>query len=187
MKRQLIISLLLLSLYPLAAQTDSTVWADDMGYDSIVYSAPRRNPIYYFGSPFCEHFAELRVGYGDGSLGLGLNYTYLPEVWGAHLAAFWDGQSRWLVAGAEYRLSKPWNRLDWHLYGSAGFCQEIPRPSTLRPAAEVGIRLAEGERSGKFCYTSGTIGVMTDFDRVFVTVGIGLSISLLFSTLILLI
>ena len=84
MKRQLIIGLLLLSLYPVAAQTDSTVWADDMGYDSVVYSAPRRNPIYYFGSPFCEHFAELRVGYGDGSLGLGLNYTYLPEVWGAH-------------------------------------------------------------------------------------------------------
>ncbi|MBQ9864911.1 MAG: hypothetical protein IJM33_06175 [Bacteroidales bacterium] len=187
MKRQLIISLLLLSLYPLAAQTDSAVWVGDTGYDSVVYSAPRKNPIYYFGSPFCEHFAELKAGYGNGSLGLGLNYTYLPEVWGAHLSGYWDGRSRWLVAGAEYRLSKPWNSLDWHLYGSAGICQPVTQPSSLRPAAEVGIRLADSDRSGKFCYTSGTIGVMTDFDRVFVTVGIGLSVSLLFSTLILLI
>ena len=187
MKRQLIISLLLLPLFPVAAQTDSTLWAYDAAFDSVEYSAPLRNPIYYFGSPFCEHFAEIRVGYCDGGLGLGLNYTYLPEVWGAHLSGYLDGRSRWLMAGAEYRMSKPWNRVDWHLYGGAGFCQGISRPSSLRPAAELGIRLADSETNGKFCYTSGTIGVMTDFDRVFVTVGLGLSVSLLLSTLILLI
>lgn len=187
MKRHLIISFLLLSVFPMAAQTDSTVWADDAAFDSVEYSAPRKNPIYYFGSPFCEHFAEIRVGYGDDGSGLGLNYAYLPEVWGAHLSGHLDGQSLWLLAGADYRLSKPWYRVDCHLYGSAGFCQGISRPSTLRPAAELGIRLADDESSGKFCYTSATVGLMTDFDRVFVTVGIGLSVSLLLSTLILLI
>ena len=187
MKRQLIISLLLLSLFPVQAQTDSVEWAYDTAYNSVGYSAPLKNPIYYFGSPFCEHFAEIRVGYGGDNYGLGLNYTYLPEVWGAHLSGYLDRQSRWLLVGAEYRLSKPWTRIDCHLYGSVGGCQTTTQPSVLRPAAELGIRLADSERSGRFCYTSCTIGVMTDFNRAFFTMGLGLSLSLLFSTLSLLI
>ena len=56
-------------------------------YDTVEYFAPKRNPIYYFGSPFCDHFFELRCILGGDDIGLGALYTYLPEVWGFNVSA----------------------------------------------------------------------------------------------------
>lgn len=188
MKRLLTVPFLLLLPMALWSQQDSVQGgysADTMGNES-VYQAPNINPIYYFGSPFCEHFVEIKAGLCNRGYLLGINYTYLPEVWGGHLTGYLGDQSLWILAGPEYRLSKPWSKIDLQLYGSVGVGRGYGEAFSFRPATEVGVRLAASENGSRFCYSSGTVGVMTDFDRMFVTVGFSISISLLLTTLIVL-
>ena len=132
------------------AQTDS-LSADTLFYDDTVeYSAPKKNPIYYFGSPFCEHFLELRYTSGDDGLGLGAMYSYLPEVWGFNVSAFMmDYNYYWLSGGAAYRLSKPWSHFDWHLYGNAGLSYDNSAIHQLHPTLEMGIRCASADGMGQ--------------------------------------
>lgn len=156
---------------------------DSLYYDYAaeeVFQAPRINPIYYFGSPFCEHFAEVRFLVGIDDVGVGADYAYLPEVWGFHASALFGRYNNYLLAGADYRLSKPWDEADWHLYGSLGICTG-DRWHYVRPALEAGVRVAAAEQIGRFCFTSGTLGVLTTGDTWFVTVGFGLTISILAS------
>jgi hypothetical protein len=91
----------------------------------------------------------------------------------------------WLSGGAAYRLSKLWSRYDWHLYGNAGVCCEDGSFRHIRPSLEAGIRWASPEGMRGFCYSSGTLGVMTNFDGVYVTFGLGLSVGTLFSLILL--
>ena len=161
MRKALTLALMLLSGMVACAQTDS-LSADTLFYDDTVeYSAPKKNPIYYFGSPFCEHFLELRYTSGDDGLGLGAMYSYLPEVWGFNVSAFMmDYNYYWLSGGAAYRLS----------YDNSAIHQ-------LHPTLEMGIRCASADGMGQFCITSGTLGVMTNFDGMYLTFGIGLSLT----------
>ena len=53
------------------------------------------------------------------------------------------------------------------------------------PSLEAGIRWASPEGMRGFCYSSGTLGVMTNFDGVYVTFGLGLSVGTLFSLILL--
>ncbi len=152
-------------------------------YDSAYYEdepvqAPNINPIYYFGSPFSAHFAELKFFAGIGDRGFGIDYAYLPEVWGFHVNGMVGRAGYWVSAGGDLRLSKPWSKADWHCYGSVGVSGG---DNPLRPTLEAGVRVAAVEHDGKFCITSGTLGVMTNFQGVFVTVGFGLSICVLAS------
>jgi hypothetical protein len=186
MKKALIIGLLLWGLAPLRAQTDSVsaTVPYDTAYSEDEYQAPNINPIYYFGSPFSDHFAEAKIFLGTMDVGAGLSYAYLPEVWGFNLSAY-AHNTLWVLAGAEYRLSKPWNKHDWHLFGSAGINYDEDF-ATTRPAMEVGVRATFWDTGTKFCTNSASLGVMTDFDGVYVTVGASLSLSLIFLTLLLL-
>ena len=186
MKRALIIGLLLLGLAPLRAQTDSVSvpLTADTAYDDEDYQEPNINPIYYFGSPFCEHFAEAKAFLGIGDVGAGLSYAYLPEVWGFNLSAY-AHNTLWVLAGPEYRLSKPWNEHDWHLFGSVGINYDEDF-ATVRPAMEVGVRTTFFNTEGKFCINSASLGLLTDFDGTYLTVGASLSLSLIFLTLLLL-
>ena len=157
-------------------------------YDTVEYFAPKRNPIYYFGSPFCDHFFELRVILGGGNIGLGAMYTYLPEVWGFNVSAsMMDVKYFMLSGGAAYRLSKPWSEYDWHLYGNAGISFDYYGSPRLRPTVEAGVRFASAMGLDKLCMSSGSLGIMTDFNRVYATFGIGLSISAILSIFLLLV
>ncbi|MBO4600268.1 MAG: hypothetical protein J5641_05970 [Bacteroidales bacterium] len=186
MKKALIISLLLLCLAPMRAQTDSLLVPKvaDTAYSEDDYQAPNINPIYYFGSPFCEHFAEGKVFAGIDDYGLGFNYTYLPEVWGGHLTGY-VLNTLWVMVGPDYRLSKPWQTIDWHVYGSAGVFYDGDF-AIWHPAMEVGVRAGSGVNDGKFCFNSGTLGLMTNFEGIYVTLGLSLTISALMTLLLLL-
>ena len=183
MKHALTIVLLMLMLCRLQAQNDSLTGSplENTAYDEEVYEAPNINPIYYFGSPFSEHFAEAKLFLGTDDIGAGLSYCYIPEVWGFNISAYVHN-TLWAVAGAEYRLSKPWNRSDWHLFGSVGVNYEVDF-ATVRPAMEVGARVTLFSTGNKFCLNSASVGVLTDFDGVYVTVGTSLSLSLIFMSL----
>lgn len=160
-------------------------------YESVPYKAPNRNPLYYFGSPFAEHFAEIDFILGSADLGIGFTYTYLPEVWGGHITGRTGYENDWLMAGADYRLSKPWSRIDGHLYASAGCrIQTYQHPHTTvpkyAPALEAGIRIGSIPSFSKFCMTSAKVGVLTDFQDAYLTLGLSISLTAMASSLILL-
>lgn len=200
MKRVLSIITLMLLVATLWAQSDSTITSgiaqDDTSiYDDVVYKAPNRNPIYYFGSPFASHFAELDFMIGN-DLGAGITYTYLPEVWGGHITGIAGFTARWLLVGTDYRLSKPWTKSDWHMYGSIGYRHGTNNGTLLgtanrenigfRPALEAGFRYGNIPHRGSFCMNSFKVGVLTDFQDIYVTLGFSFSIALLASTFFLL-
>lgn len=192
MRKVLTLALMLLSGMVVCAQYEGVVdsLAVDSAYnnDTVEFFAPKKNPIYYFGSPFCEHFCELRYTSGPDGFGLGAMYTYLPEVWGFNVSAFMmDLDYYWLSGGAAYRLSKPWSDFDWHLYGNVGLSFDHAAIHQLRPTVEAGIRWSEAKGLGRFSLTSGTLGLMTNFDGVYITFGIGLTISSVLSFLLFLI
>lgn len=183
MRRLLLIMAWLAAAVTAAAQVEPAQQLpdDSLYYDAAaeeVYQQPRINPIYYFGSPFCEHFSELRFLVGIEDMGLGFDYAYLPEVWGFHVSAIFGGYNEYFLAGADYRLSKPWDNADWHLYGSLGACLGN-HGDYLRPALEVGLRAASPIQQGRFCFTSGTLGVLTTGDTWYLTIGCSLTISIM--------
>ena len=188
MRKTLTLSLMLLCGMAVCAQTDSIAAGRAFYDDTVEYYAPKKNPIYYFGSPFCEHFFEFKYTAGPDGFGLGAMYSYLPEVWGFNASAYMmDIGYYWLSGGAAYRLSKPWNDADWHLYGNVGLCYDEGAIYQLHPTLEAGVRWSEAKGLGKFCLTSGSIGMMTNFDGMYITFGIGLSISTVLSFLLFLI
>ena len=162
---------------------------DSLLYDSLYHEeaemrAPNINPIYYFGSPFCEHFLDLNTLLGTEGMAFGGTYTYLPEVWGAHLGGFFGFNGYWITAGADYRLSKPWSQKDWHLYGTTGICHD-KFDNTYNPVLGAGVRMAAVEGLGKFCFTDMSLGLTTNFSCTFVTFGFGLSVAVLTTSFIL--
>lgn len=192
MRRLLLIIAWLSAALTAAAQVD-TIPPQQLPDDSLyyeyaaeeTYQAPNINPIYYFGSPFCEHFAEIRFQATPNDFAIGADYAYLPEVWGFHASAMVGKEFNWLLAGADYRLSKPWNNVDWHLYGSVGI-SECDNWHSVHPALEVGVRVGSPEQMGRFCLTSATLGLLTTGDNLYVTIGFGLTISVLASSALML-
>ena len=113
-----------------------------------------RNPIHYFGHHFCTVFAEFKFLVGAHDIAYGAEIAYVPEVWGVY-ANFMTGKYHdWFTAGAEYRLSSPWSKADWHLYGGI-------TGGRFGGGLDLGVRLAADEEfnHGKFAWTSGSIGV----------------------------
>lgn len=186
MRKVLLLGLLVLGLAPLRAQTDtvSVPMVEDTAYSEDDYEAPNINPIYYFGSPFSEHFLEAKGFLGIYDIGAGISYAYLPEVWGFNASAYVHN-TLWVLGGPVYRLSKPWNDTDWHLFGSVGINYDADF-ATVHPAMEVGVRANFFDTGDKFCMNSASLGVMTDFDGVYVTIGASVSLSLIYLILILL-
>ena len=124
----------------------------------------------------------MKLFFGFDDIGLGVNYTYLPEVWGGHVTGY-VLNTIWVLGGPDYRLSKPWNDIDWHLYGSVGFCYNSDY-DRLHPAMEMGFRIASPTGSGKFSINSATFGAMTNFESVYVTLGLSISLCTLFTLLL---
>lgn len=193
MKHLLLIIAWLAAAFTAAAQVDSIPQQllpdDSLYYDYAAeetFQAPNINPIYYFGSPFCEHFAEVRFIASINDYAVGADYVYLPEVWGFHVSTMVGKEYNWLLAGADYRLSKPWDNTDWHLYGSLGI-SESDHWKYVHPALEVGVRVGAPEQLGRFCLTSATLGLITTGGNIYVTIGFGLTISVLASSALLLV
>jgi len=197
MKKLLLTIALLLLTTTMWAQSDSTITSgiaqdDTSYYEEVTYRAPNRNPIYYFGSPFANHFAELNFMLGGTDLGIGLTYTYLPEVWGAHVSGITSFTARWLMVGADYRVSKPWTKNDWHLFSSFGYRHGTYNRALMAsaskdnigfgPAMEVGVRVGRIPDWGSFCMTSASLGVLTDFRNVYISLGFSASVAILASS-----
>ena len=66
-------------------ETGPYAYFDTAEYEGKMFYKPRRNPIYYFGNPFCEHFAEGRLIIGPEGIGLGGVYSYIPEGGGVNV------------------------------------------------------------------------------------------------------
>lgn len=179
MKKRICIILLFCAWAAVQAQNDTI--PPTYEEDSVVYSAPRRNPIYYFGSPFSEHFLEAKLLAGTADVGVGLDYIYLPEVWGWNVGSYVGVANLWLNAGAAYRLSKPWSKADWQLYAKGGIRCADGTFEQVRPTAEVGVRVAAADGWGSFSATSGSVGILTDFEGYYFTFGLGLTMSTLLS------
>lgn len=164
------------------AQVDSAGYAPaetDTGYyEEVDYHSPSRNPIYYFGSPFADHFFEAKMLLGIYDVALGLNYTYLPEVWGGHLSILYGIEHTWITGGAEYRLAKPWSTYDWHLYGGLGVAMGR-RETHSAPAIEAGIRMAAPAEDDRFSLLSGTMGVMTTGREWYFTFSISATLAII--------
>lgn len=171
------------------AQNDSIpttgIAQDDSSYvqEEVEYRAPRRNPIYYFDSPFASHFVECKMMAGAADLGLGVEYAYLSEVWGFHVSGIAGIFSSWGLAGVNYRLSSPWANADYQVYGSFGFRNGIDdsfvvdyNTRCMRPALELGMRVSAVDGWGRFSTTSVSLGYLTDFTHNYVTLGLNVSI-----------
>lgn len=193
MKRLFLLLTLLLTLGgALRAQVDTAGQPDATdsvaaGYEEIVYQAPNVNPIYLFGNPFCDHFAELSFLLGIEDQGIGLTYAYLPEVWGGHATAYLGYETLWLMGGADYRMSKPWSKGDVHLCGSAGVCCMGRSFGQMRPAVGLSLRVSRPEDRGRLSLVSANVGVVTNFDTYYLTLGFSLSLTVLASAFLLLI
>lgn len=184
MKHLLLIAFLTLPLHYVAAQSWNVVDTSSHTYDTVQYSAPKVNPIRYFGSPFCQHFSDVKLLAGSDDFGVGLTYSYLPELWGFGLTGYIGISNLWLGGGALYRLSRPWSRYDWHLYANGGIRCADGRFAEVRPTLEAGIRMAAPTGLRSFCYSSGSLGVLTDFQGVYATIGLSVTLSTLFSLLL---
>ena len=168
-------------------ETGPYAYFDTAEYEGKMFYKPRRNPIYYFGNPFCEHFAEGRLIIGPEGIGLGGVYSYIPEVWGFNVSTtLLNSSFYWVSGGGAYRLSKPWTYFDWHLYSNIGLNYDNHSKPVIYPTLEAGVRLASPDGSGKFCMTSASVGVLTDFHSVYVTMGFGISITAVVAMLLLL-
>lgn len=184
MKKLTLILLLLLPCCQAAAQSRHVVDTAAATYDTVQYSSPRINPIRYFGSPFCEHFAQLKLLAGSSDFGVGLDYAYIPELWGFGVAGYIGYANLWLAGQVDYRLSRPWSRHDWHLYGNGGIRCADGRFGEMRPMLETGVRMCSPQGMGSFCYYSGSLGVLTDFHDIYLTVGLSVTLSTFFSFLL---
>ncbi|MBR1792894.1 MAG: hypothetical protein IJ764_04565 [Bacteroidales bacterium] len=159
---------------PSATVIDPSAIAQD-NYDNYEppegLSSGKRNPIYYFGHDFSTFFVELSGLVGVNDRALGFSMAYIPEVWGGY-ASFHEGRDfHWFAAGAEYRLSSPWHKTDWHLYGGVSGGDGL--------GGELGIRLAANSivNQGKFGMFSGSVGVRVVSGGVYITGGISVGLA----------
>ena len=143
--------------------------------ESIMYSKTNRNTLRYFGSPFADHFLEVPFAFSAEDIGIGLSYTYLPEVWGANITGLVSVDGRWLMAGTAYRLSDPWTRVDWHAYANLGFCHHrfVFDSYHFTPALAAGFRCSN-KGIFRISTLSATVGAMTNFEHIYFTLGINI-------------
>ena len=131
MKKALTYVVLLLLGVGASAQSHHEVDTSAATYDTVEYHAPKKNPILYFGSPFCEHFAEVRLLFGQEDAGVGLMYSYVPEVWGFNFSGAVSFENLWLSAGAR-RCALP-RRTFPRLGSNFGGWRAHVGPHRLRP------------------------------------------------------
>ena len=88
--RHIIFAVGLLLMLPLNAQNTGTPQSvpQNPRFQFEGYSQSRVNPLRLFGSPFCNHFAEFKYFGGWDDYGVGVSYSYLPEIWGGHVTAY---------------------------------------------------------------------------------------------------
>ncbi|MBR1516541.1 MAG: hypothetical protein IJ620_00130 [Bacteroidales bacterium] len=154
---------------------ESGIAIEDVDYDQFVepdsMRAGKRNPIYYFGHDFSTIFVEVSTLLGSRDRAIGLSVAYVPEVWGGYIMGHDGIHYRWLSGGAEYRLSSPWDRVDWHCYGGVAIGRGV--------GGEVGLRVATNAEvnHGKFATISGSVGLRAMSGGIFVTGGLSVALA----------
>lgn len=185
---KLSVAVLLMSLaYVVEAQTDSVARSQVAApvFDSSAIAIPeegvedyyapegmrkgKRNPIYYFGHDFSTVFLEVTLTAGKNRA-IGMTGAYVPEVWGGYLT--WQfGNKQWIAGGAEYRLSTPWMKTDWHLFGGLAVGDGV--------GGEVGVRVAANSfvNRGKLALLSGSAGIRATNEGVYFVGGLSVGLS----------
>lgn len=149
------------------------------GETSDIYHRPKHHYLNDVGRRFCSVFLEGELLAGRHDVAFGGNITYLPKRWGFYVSALGGLHHSYLTLGAALRLSSPSASLDWQLYGGVG-------GGGRHLGGEVGIRMALPKRSGKFCWTSVSMGYANFGGYGFITAGLSLDmIGLMGATLLL--
>ena len=192
MKRAFILfCMMFAATFAFAQVKDSTLYQEE----EFTYQRPNRNPLVLFGSPYSSHFAEAFLFIGSSGVGYGATYTYLPEVWGGHITGSWTPEGASLMGGASLRLSSAWATKDWQCYLGMGVrhntkVPEVYNPytglyesytSNYSPMLEAGFRVASANDVRDFSFISTSVGMMTDFQHAYLTIGFSLSVSVIAS------
>lgn len=192
MKKLMLFVGLLLSTAAVFAQQDSTQLSypphpSEVHLPPTLRHGANINPIYYFGHDFCSSFFEIKTIATYGDIGIGFTFANVPEVWGWYVSPVYSIASGWLTGGAVLRVAQPNSNTDFHLYAGTGLAYCDDHFHTL-PTWEVGLRFAapDGYRSGALSLMSGSIGLLSNFETTYVTLGLSLELSSVLAGLLLL-
>lgn len=144
---------------------------------------------------FSTYFVESRWQLGPAQkkefgqfnldLGVGLQFTSLPDKWGWYASATYiNSDLQGIHGGIAYRLLGFAHKIDLQFYSglSCGFMNFFNGdPIHIRPGLDAGIRLSLGAKvkRSRFAWTSVSMGMTNYWDRPFFTFGLSLDITAL--------
>lgn len=138
--------------------------------DSNEVHRPNRRYMSYFGSDFSSFFVETEWMAGFDDVAAGINFTYLPERWGAYASALFGLRYDYLSVGAALRLNDNGSEFDYHMYAGLMVSHRL--------GGEVGLRFAEVPRGGRqFCWNSASVGLAYINDGWYFTAGLSLELT----------
>lgn len=122
-------------------------------------------------------------------LGVGLQFTSIPNRWGWYASATYiTDDFQGIQGGIAYRLLGPDHKIDLQLYSglSCGFMNFFGSEPYLRPGLDAGIRLSRGAKAGRsrFAWTSIALGMTNYWDQPFFTVSMSLDVTAITALLI---
>ncbi len=137
------------------------------GKVSTTYRRPEHHYLNNLADRYCSFFLEGEMLAGRHDAAFGGSFTYLRKRWGFYGSVLGGYRHTYLTLGAAVRLSGYQSGLDWHLYGGLG-------GGGRHLGGEVGVRMALPKRSGKFCWTSVSMGYANFGGYSFFTAGLSL-------------
>ena len=132
------------------------------------YQRPRHHYRNTLDNSYCSYFFEVE-GMSGSDMAVGVNFTYLPNRWGAYASVLNGYYHDYLSVGPVMRLSDYDYGIDLQLYAGAIFGRHI--------GGEMGFRMALPQRNGEFCWNSASVGIGIQNGGAFVTAGLSLELS----------
>ena len=132
------------------------------------YQRPRHHYRNTLDNSYCSYFFEVE-GMSGSDMAVGVNFTYLPNRWGAYASVLNGYYHDYLSVGPVVRLSDYDYGIDLQLYAGAIFGRHI--------GGEMGFRMALPQRNGEFCWNSASVGIGIQNGGAFVTAGLSLELS----------
>lgn len=143
------------------------------GVSSQIYHRPKHHYLNNLDNNYCSIFVEGEALHGVNDFAIGLNFTYLPNRWGAYGSVLFGLNHDYLSVGPALRLSGYDSSIDWQLYGGVMF-------GGRSIGGEVGLRIATPKHSKEFCFTSASMGCAVVGSHAFVTFGASIDMIAIF-------
>lgn len=179
MKRIVLLTLLLLSLHTVRAQSDNEIvsGSSDITYgrdvragSTALQTNSNRN------DDLCHFFLESILGFEQyGSTGYGANFAYVHNWCGGYLSATVYRSHLLYTGGIAVRPLPRMSAFDWQLYG--GFAYANPIDSRI--GFEVGTRFAANAytNGGQFAWWSLSVSHVSLNGNSYLTLGLSISLS----------